>query len=432
MKKVIILGAGLSGISLSYFLKRSGLSSQVFERERSPGGVCSSHAKDGFVFDVSGHLLHFRDKRIFSLVKSLLNDNLTELQRDAWVYDFGGLIPYPFQVNLSWLPPGAYRRCLSEFKKVRNNGSRIKKPRNFLDWIYKNFGAGIAEYFMIPYNLKFWRTPLEELSHSWTDRLVVTPSLDDIVNSENGRKKKYGYHSHFYYPTKGGIEELIKGLGAGSDKVFLRHEAVEVDLKKKVVGFRNGHKEKFDILVSTIPLPELGKIIKKIPGNISPYFTKLKWVSIYNVNFGIKGNIMPGKHWIYFPHEDTSFFRAGFYHNFSSHSAPPGKSSSYIEVSYSKDAPIKKNKVIRNIKNDLKRVGILNGDAGICCEQINDIEYGYPVYDRYCEGARRTILNFLSDKDIISCGRYGSWRYFSMEDVILESRRLAASIIGNA
>ncbi|MBL7069188.1 MAG: FAD-dependent oxidoreductase [Candidatus Omnitrophica bacterium] len=432
MKRITILGAGLSGISLSYFLKKLGVDSQIFEKERRAGGVCSSHIKDGFTFDVSGHLLHFRDKEVFSLVRSLLGDNLAELQRDARVYNFNSFIPYPFQVNLSSLPPAVYRDCLSEFKKVRNNGSGPKRPRNFLDWIYKNFGRGIAEHFMIPYNLKFWRTPLEELSHSWADRLVVTPSLDDIEDSANGRKRRFGYHSHFYYPKKGGIEELIKAFKRESNEVFPRHEAVEIDLKKRVVEFRNGSREKFDILVSTMPLPELGKIIKKIPKYIAPYFNKLRWVSIYNVNLGMDGNIMPGRHWIYFPHRDTSFFRVGFYHNFSSYLAPPGKSASYVEVSYSKERPIDKKGIAKDIESDLRKVGILNGSASICCDQINDIEYAYPVYDKHCESTRRAILKFLYDKDIISCGRYGSWRYFSMEDVILESKRVARSLTKNA
>jgi protoporphyrinogen oxidase len=59
---------------------------------------------------------------------------------------------------------------------------------------------------------------------------------------------------------------------------------------------------------------------------------------------------------------------------------------------------------------------------------INDIKYGYPIYDSQYNRARGDIINELNRHNIIACGRYGSWRYFSMENAILDGRR-AASLI---
>lgn len=429
MKKVIILGAGLSGVSAGYFLKKKKIDPLVFEKEKRPGGMCSSHTQDGFTFDTSGHLLHFRSEETRSLVNSLLGDNLTTLRRNAWVYNFDNLIPYPFQANLTLLPPGIREDCLSGFIKARDNGSANGKPRNFLEWIYTNFGAGIAEHFMIPYNLKFWQAPLEDISHQWADRLVVKPSLEDIENSgNNGKKDGLGYHSRFYYPKRGGIEELVKAFARGLKYMRTGHEAREVDLAAREVRFANGRKEYFDTLISTIPLPELGKIIKGVPRNVMSAFRALRWISIYNVNLGIDRKVMPGKHWIYFPDKDINFFRVGFFHNFSSSLAPQGKAASYVEVSYPGGSDIDEERAATGIKKGLKRVGILNGGASIMCQHINDIKYAYPLYDRNYEHARKTIMGFLSGNGIIPCGRYGSWRYFSMEDVMMEAEGIAESI----
>jgi len=38
------------------------------------------------------------------------------------------------------------------------------------------------------------------------------------------------------------------------------------------------------------------------------------------------------------------------------------------------------------------------------------------------------IAEFLMQNNIFACGRYGSWRYMSMEDVLLEGRQIAAKI----
>src|SRR5204862_2403004 len=41
------------------------------------------------------------------------------------------------------------------------------KPRNFEEFIYQVWGAGIAKHFAIPYNRKLWAVPLAEMETSW-------------------------------------------------------------------------------------------------------------------------------------------------------------------------------------------------------------------------------------------------------------------------
>jgi protoporphyrinogen oxidase len=139
-----------------------------------------------------------------------------------------------------------------------------------------------------------------------------------------------------------------------------------------------------------------------------------------------------GRHWIYFPEKEICFSRVGFPHNFSSLILPKSKSSLYIEVAYSKNKPIDKSKIILRIKKDLKKLGILKKEDHICCQDINDIKYGYPIYDLHYNVTRKLILNYLIHKNILSCGRYGSWRYLSMEGAILDGKRIAESICNNA
>ena len=56
---------------------------------------------------------------------------------------------------------------------------------------------------------------------------------------------------------------------------------------------------------------------------------------------------------------------------------------------------------------------------------INDIKYGYPIYDRNYKASREKIVKFLTDRGVMPCGRYGAWKYMSMEDAILDGRRIA-------
>ncbi len=59
-KNIIILGAGLAGLSAAWHLQKRGIDCQVFEKESEVGGLCRSRQIDGFTFDCAGHLLHFK------------------------------------------------------------------------------------------------------------------------------------------------------------------------------------------------------------------------------------------------------------------------------------------------------------------------------------------------------------------------------------
>jgi len=425
MKKraVLIIGAGLSGLSLAYFLREKKVKAEIFEKEIKPGGLCRSIEKQGFVFDSSGHLLHFRNRDTLSLVNEVLNGGLTKHKRKAYVYTFNKFIPYPFQANFDYLPKRVAEQCLRGFIEARK---QAPKSDNFLQWIYSKFGKGIADYFMIPYNTKLWKISLDELDHKWAERFIVVPAIEQIKESLTKKKgKSLGYNDSFWYPKRGGIEELIKGFSSGLDNIHLCAQAVAIDLKKKVVVVRDGRKEKFDKLVSTIPLPELGKIITALPKGIKGSFKELRWISIYNVNLGVKERVQPGRHWIYFSQKNIPFFRIGFFHNFSSHLAPRERGSLYVDISYSKDRPVCRREIGAQIRKYLTATGVIKDENEIYCENINDIKYGYPVYDKNYTSARKKILSFLSRNSVISCGRYGNWRYLSMEDVILEAKKIA-------
>ena len=58
MKRVVVVGAGLTGLSAAYHLRARGVAASVLERGESGGCACRTIAQDGFHIDLTGHLLH--------------------------------------------------------------------------------------------------------------------------------------------------------------------------------------------------------------------------------------------------------------------------------------------------------------------------------------------------------------------------------------
>lgn len=431
-KRVLILGAGIAGLSAAWHLRQKGIPCLVFEKEDEVGGLCRSKKIRGFTFDYSGHLLHFKSPYAFNLVKRLLGKQWVKHERSAWVSACGRYTPYPFQANLFGLPPQVIKECLEGFvhAQKRKHEKHIKKSMNFSQWTRQTLGTGIARHFMDPYNTKFWTVPPEELTCEWLEGMIPVPSLQQIIEgARKESKKRLGYNVHFWYPRRGGIEQLPQVFAKPLKHVYTGSRISRIDLDKKEIEMSSGGKEKFDVLISTIPLPEMSYLIRDLPQEIRTAFHKLRWNSIFNLNLGISSNRdILKRHWIYFPQRKLCFFRVGFPHNFSCNLTPSGKRSLYAEVSYSDRKPINKQKMMSHITRGLKKIGLLSPKEKVCAKDINDIEYGYPIYDRHYKTARGKTLGFLNENGIIPCGRYGSWKYMSMEDAILDGKRAAESI----
>ena len=56
-EKVLIIGAGVSGLSVGCYLQMNGFQTEIFEMHNLPGGVCTAWKRDGYTFDGCIHWL---------------------------------------------------------------------------------------------------------------------------------------------------------------------------------------------------------------------------------------------------------------------------------------------------------------------------------------------------------------------------------------
>ncbi|OIO32508.1 MAG: hypothetical protein AUJ70_05415 [Candidatus Omnitrophica bacterium CG1_02_40_15] len=432
-EETIILGAGLAGLSAAYHLK-SGYA--LFEKDNEIGGMARSIHKDGYIFDYDGHLLHFRNKYTFNLASELLNGNMAPHKRNSWVYSKGIFTRYPFQANFYGLPNSVVKDCLMGLIKARlpliqpsPHRGEGKGEGNFENWIIKTFGEGIANHFMLPYNRKFWTIEPKELTCEWLDGFVPVPDLEDTVTGAiSDNTKPYGYNSRFWYPVKGGISELAKGFSERIRNIHVNKKAVTIDQHRKEVVFADATIKKFKNMVTTMPLPELSNLLVDMPLDVRRAFSMLRWTSIFVLNIGIKSDNLTEKHWVYYPEENVIFYRIGFPTSFSMDVAPERKISIYAEIAYSDTKKIDKNEAISKAMSDLKRCGIISDESSVEICLPMDIKYGYALYDSNRKHAVQVIKDYLEKFGIYTIGRYGSWRYMSMEDVILDGKKIAESL----
>jgi protoporphyrinogen oxidase len=436
--QVLIIGAGLTGLSAAYALEQAGLDYVIVEKEAKVGGLCSSSlTKEGFTFDTTGHLLHLRNVWVKNLVEDLLRRMGTTLikhSREAMVYFKGQCIPYPFQSYFYLLNnKRVVKECIDGIKKSLDGQRKV--PRNFEQYIEYYLGHGIAKHFMIPYNRKLWTLPPSRLSQEWADRFVPRPNLNEILLMaakgtipDRISKEKWGYNPHFWYPDRGGIQSVTNAISGclRKGKLKMNCDVKTIDIEHKQVLSGDGETFDYDVLISTIALPDLLARIRVVPTSCRETAGKLRYVSILNSNFGIDKEIETNTHWIYFPQSNIVFHRVGFPSALSPFMAPRGSSSVSVEVSYSRFKPLGDKRTIKQrIIRTLMKIGLIRSRNEIISELDNDVKYAYVIYDRNYSTNRGLAHALLSKHGIHSIGRFGSWVYSSMEDDIIEGYEIA-------
>lgn len=433
---ILIVGAGLAGLSTAYHLRDGNYC--IYEKEGEVGGLCRSFTQDGFTFDYTGHLLHLKEDYTKTLFEKLLPQKLKTHVRRASVYSKGIFTPYPFQANMYGLPKEVIKECITGFIDAKerreqlpcsSKGNQHAMSHSFKDWIIHTFGSGIAKHFMVPYNEKMWKTDLCKLSSEWVDWSIPVPTLDEIIEGALGLNNRHmGYSARFLYPEEGGIEAIPKAFLPHVGNLHYHQALTRIDPKEKRAWFDDGSSVIYDYLVSTIPLPELLDMLRGLSAAIADWKDGLKHISVWDVNLGIDDDGISDQHWVYFPEPEIPFYRVGFYSNFSSGVTPPKKSSLYAEVSYLPDAPLNESDMLEGIYRGLETSGWINSRNRIVVENVLNIPYAYVIHDHFRYRNLPKIMTSLNEHGIFSIGRYGSWAYMSMEDALLQGKETAEAI----
>lgn len=422
---IVILGAGLAGLSAALHLKEREY--RIFEREGEVGGLCRSVVQDGFTFDYTGHLLHLQHPYTQRLLEELLPELPLRHQRRAAIYVAGKYIPYPFQANLWALPKEMTRECLLGY--IQSYYGDAQGGEDFLSWIYQAFGPGIAKYFMIPYNEKLWKIPLQEISLEWVNGFVPRPTLEEVIDGALGvNRKGFGYNQEFLYPIQGGIRTLPQALLSRVKDVQLGREVESIDMMERAVRFHDGNEVTYHTLISSLPLDELLHRVVNLPEEIKNLITNLRYVSVLNINLGVKRALISDYHWIYYPEPSYPFYRVGFPSNLSPLMAPEGTSSLSVEISYLPPIPSSLDEVRKRTLSSLISCGILRDDDDILAEKMLMVKHAYVIYDPFRRQHLPQILKFLRSKHIYPIGRYGVWGYATMEEALLQGKDMAEGL----
>jgi protoporphyrinogen oxidase len=413
-KKIVILGAGPTGLGSAWRLQELGYQDwQIYEKNNYVSGLAASFKDNqGFTWDIGGHVLFSHYEYFDRILNKLLNKDYIEHFRRAYIWLMNRWVPYPFQNNIRYLPFDKIAECLSGLIQAKIYKTN---PNNFKEWILSRFGKGIAKYFMFPHNRKIWTHPLEEMSYDWIGERIsvidIKKVLGNIILSQDDTT--WGPNRYFKFPLFGGTGEIFRRfIPYIQEHLFLNKEVIKIDIENKEIIFNDGEKANYDILINTMPLD---RFVEK--AGLVQFFMMIKQLrhnSVYVVGVGVKKPCLSNKCWIYFPESNCPFYRITYFSNYSPNNVPEGDYSSLIcETAYSEYKPYHKDKIIEDTIRGLINTKVLSkeDEDQIVSTYLIDAEYAYPIPTLERDKILETILPYLEQRGIYSRGRFGAWRY---------------------
>ena len=477
---VLVVGAGPTGLSAAYHL---GAGALLVEREDRVGGWCRSLVDRGFTFDFAGHIMFSHDPYVHELYKLLLGDNVHWQDREAWIWSNETYTRYPFQGALYGLPPAVIKECIvgavearfgpisgnapatpptedyagperrGMFEPLIANGKGARKlgtrqryggpdrrairsrgtPKNFEEFIYRVWGAGIAKHFAIPYNQKLWAVPLDEMETSWLGGRVPLPNLEEMIDGAlSPVGKPMGPNARFGYPLRGGFQALMNGfLPHLKGELRLGTQVTAISPRWRTATLDDGTSVRFDHLVSTMPLPQLVALTgNEAPAEIRAAASALRHVSVRCVNIGVGRPDVTDKHWIYYP-GDSVFHRIFVQGNASPYCNAPGGFGFTCEITYSPSKPLPCDgpELIQRCIDDCIATGFLRADDPIWAANQVDMPVAYVVYDHERSAHVERIRAWLAEYDIVLAGRYSEWEYYNSDHAFIAGRKAADQVM---
>ena len=422
---ITIVGAGLAGLSAAYHL---GADYTVLERDQTIGGLCKSINIDGYVFDLAPHILFTRNPYTRDLFHKLLRGNIETQSRRAYIYMMNTYVEYPFEANLYPLPEAVKEECIRGVMEKPD-----LEPKNFREWIEATMGSGIADYYMVPYNRKIWKYPLELMNTEWIAGRVPTPSVDEMRRgAEAPQPMNYGPNAEFWYPKHGGIGALAESLAKdisvklGAEATWFNPSSSGVETLYEEEGEEKSLES--DKVMSSLPLPEVIEMMDDVPDEIQSAADSLVYNSLVCVMVGVKRPDITDKHWLYFPEPDLVFNRISFPMNFSPYTTPEARSSILVEVTY-RDRVMDLEETKKQVLQDLVKTNLITDNDEIEVCETKDFKYAYVIYDLNHRKNVRVIHEYLNAHNIVPIGRYGEWEYYNMDKAILSGKYAAEKIV---
>lgn len=402
MKKIAIIGAGISGLSTAHFLKEK-YKIKVFEKESSPGGLIRCKRINGNLFHLcGGHVFNSKRQDVLDWFWNVFDrtNEFTKADRNSVVFMGNGMkIPYPIENHMYLFDTDIQQQFIKDLIQIVSEEKT--KPANFEEFLRQRFGNLLYDIYFLPYNRKIWKCDLSKIPLKWLEGKLPMPTVEEIIfNNMNHVEEKSFVHSSFWYEKDGGSQFIADKLSQNLDITY------NCPIQK--LTFHSGkwivNEEEFDKVIYCGNIKKIPSILDNIDvnANATEYIESLKYHGTTTVFCQIDSNPYS---WIYLPGSEYDSHRIICTGNFSESNNSPNVMTGTIEFTdYI---------ALEDIISQLKTIPL---HPQYISHQYN--QYTYPIQDNETREFIKNLKNDFEKYGLFMTGRFIDWEYYNMDTAI--------------
>lgn len=408
----MILGSGMAAWGVTDRLRAEGIEPVLYDKNSFAGGHTATFENQGFYFDDGPHISFTSIERIQDVFSNAVGGEYEVLQADVDNWYQGHWVTHPAIANLYGLPTDLVAQIIEDFVEVAYQPTPDSFA-NYNEWLLAAYGKTFADNFPAAYGRKYHTVDPSLMNTDWLGPRLYRPDLGELIRGSLAPSTtKQHYVDNFRYPKRNGFAEYLRSFHQ-SAQLHLNHEAVAIDPNERTVQFANGEVAGYERLFSSVPLPELIKMLPA-PPDVAEAAAKLSCSQCVIVNFGVARDDLSPAHWRYVYDEDMSTVRMSFPHLFSTSTCPPGHGGVQVEVYYSdKYKPLDHDPAddIGVVRSELIQMGVLREDDELLVAEARVVPYANVIFDLDSGPSTELVHRYLDDVGVGYCGRYGDWGY---------------------
>ena len=424
-KKIVILGAGITGLALAYYLSKDN-EVLVLEKENFEGGIAFSFKYKDFVLDFGPHKLYSELPNIIAEMGKI--SSLLKIKKKNSIFLKNNYYDFPLSIKqIALKMPSTAIQAMTDILTK----SFYKKPDDsYENYLLNRFGKTLYNLSFRDYAEKVWKSDPKNLDVELAKRRVAISGILELVKSVLLKQTKNISAEYFYYPEKGMLEffsSLTKKIKANKGKIITNARIEKIEIKNNKVSFINLRKRKIkpDILISTIPLDSLANIL--FPKNLFLVNAEnLNYQSLNIIYFILNKEKALNDCWIFFPEKSLLFQRVSEQKAFSNFCCPKNKTAIMVETT---QKLIPEN--IKIIINQLECIGILKKEE-IIEYFFKSLPKCYPLYKKGFLSCLNPLISYLDKLDnLYTIGRQGLFNYNNMDHCWDMAMKLSSHIEQN-
>ena len=434
MKPIVIVGAGLAGLTAATFLRRHGVPVRVFEAGKNIAGLARSERDaDGYTYDFGAHFITNRLAAAVGVSASCRAmpryGETVWLRGRTYSYPFGLMRSLPFALSAACAKLG------SPFRRT---------PTTAAEWYGGAYGAKLAREVAIPLTEAWSGAPATELAASVGAKFATSLPRTIMLKAAaraTGRTVAVGYsgtvaespHVWHVYPD-GGIGAVCERLAEEvPDAIETQSpvEAIHVE-NGRAVGVRvRGEDIPAAGVVSTAPVHILPKLIRGT--DALSHLSRFRYRPMAFVNVKLDGPSGLPDVVTWTPGTETPFFRLSDIGAGLPWLVPAGKSLVTCDIGCLVGDSIwtaPDDELGRLCVAALEKLvpGVSKRYLGC---RVMRTPLAYPVYRLEYEGDRKRFEQGTGVEGLVSVGRNGEFAHILMEDVYWRTRRKVMGLIGS-